>query len=167
MDPSVRWLIRRDVSEILMAEAACKDPWSEEEILLQLRQRDRIGVVIESPDHEVVGYMVYRLCKERFELLRIAIRYPYRRQGYGRRLLGRLIEKLPQQRRNRIICEVRDDNLTLQLFLQEMGFRCVRVVGDTYRFVYRMKESSNDVCDGTSGGVGAADSAGGTGIPDE
>ena len=162
MDPSVRWLIRRDVSEILMAEAACKDPWSEEEILLQLRQRDRIGVVIESPDHEVVGYMVYRLCKERFELLRIAVRYPYRRQGYGRRLLGRLIEKLSQQRRNRIICEVRDDNLTLQLFLQEMGFRCVRVVGDEYRFVYRMKESSDDVCDGTSGGVGAADSAGGT-----
>ena len=104
MDRSVRWFIRRDVSEILMAEAACKDPWSEEEILLQLRQRDRIGAVISRRTMKSSATWSTGSARNVFELLRIAVRYPYRRQGYGRRLLGRLIENLSQQRRNRIIC---------------------------------------------------------------
>lgn len=139
VDHSIRWVIRHDTPELLLAESACTHPWSEEQVLCELRQRDRIGVVIESPEHDVVGYMIYQLCKSHFELLRFAVRYPYRRQGYGRRLIWRLIDKLSLQKRNRIVVHVDDSNLGLQLFLQQVGFRCVQVTGNEYRFVYRMR----------------------------
>lgn len=94
----------------------------------------------------VVGFMVYELHKARIELLRLAVRPEFRREGVGRRMVARLVGKLTWMR-DRVALHVRESCLDAQLFLRDCGFRAVDVVRgcyaetgeDAYRFVYRVE----------------------------
>ena len=53
----IRWMIRRDMPEVLQAEQASFEfPWTEEDFLRCLRQRNCIGMVAEQGE-KVVGFM--------------------------------------------------------------------------------------------------------------
>ncbi len=141
----VRWLIRRDMDEVMEIEKRSFDhPWSEEEFLCCLRERNTLGAVIED-NTQVIGYMIYELHKGKLELLNLAVKPIERRCGYGRQMIQRLIDKLEQQRRTAIECTVADANLNAQLFLQACGFKAVRVIkdawngSDAYLFRYRLR----------------------------
>jgi len=128
----VRWMIRRDMPEVLAIESACFEfPWSEEDFLRCLRQRNCIGMVADLDD-EVAGFMIYELHKTRLHLLNFAVSAHHRRQKVGTRMLGKLVAKLSAQRRTRIILEVRETNLPAQLFFREQGFRAVSLLRDFY-----------------------------------
>ncbi len=128
----IRWMIRRDMPEVLAIEkAGFEFPWSEEEFVRCLRQRNCIGMVAESDD-EIVGFMIYELHKNRLHVLNFAVHPDYRRQGVGRQMLQKLVGKLSSQRRNRIMLEVRETNLPAQLFFRELGFRAVAVLREFY-----------------------------------
>lgn len=128
----IRWLIRRDMAEVLKIErASFENTWNEEDFLCCLRQRNCIGMVAEC-DHEIVGFMIYELHKSRLRILNFAVRPHARRQGVGRQMIGRLIDKLSQQRRKEIVLEVRERNLAAQLFFRSAGFRAVRVLRNHY-----------------------------------
>jgi ribosomal-protein-alanine N-acetyltransferase len=63
-DLHLRWTLRRDMPAILAIEQAGFDhPWTEEEFLRVLRQRNCIGMVAEAggPDGPVAGHMIYEL----------------------------------------------------------------------------------------------------------
>ncbi len=47
-------------------------------------------------------------------------------------MMAKLTGKLSQQRRNRILLEVRETNLDAQLFFRTEGFRAVSVLRDYY-----------------------------------
>ena len=52
----IRWMIRRDMSEVLEIEKSSFEfPWSEEDFIRCLRQRNCIGMVAEFDDRVVVG----------------------------------------------------------------------------------------------------------------
>ncbi len=128
----IRWMIRRDMAEVLEIEAAGFEfPWCEEDFIRCLRQRNCIGMVAEADDR-VVGFMIYELHKTRLHLLNFAVASSYRRQGVGSQMLGKLIAKLSGQRRTRILLEVRETNLPAQLFFRKTGFRAVSVLRDFY-----------------------------------
>lgn len=62
IQPSIQWMIRRDLPSVLAIDTACHEhPWSEEEFIRCLRQRNCIGMVAKLPDEQIVGYMVYEL----------------------------------------------------------------------------------------------------------
>ena len=50
----------------------------------------------------------------------------------GNRSWNRLIDKLSQQRRKEIVLEVRETNLSAQLFFSKQGFRAVNVLRSHY-----------------------------------
>jgi ribosomal-protein-alanine N-acetyltransferase len=128
----VRWMIRRDMAEILQVESESFEfPWSEEEFIRCLRQRNCIGMVAELDD-KVVGYMIYELHKNRLHILNFAVSSRYRRRGIGARMVAKLAGKLTPQRRSRILLEVRETNLAAQLFFKSRGFRAVSVLRDYY-----------------------------------
>jgi ribosomal-protein-alanine N-acetyltransferase len=128
----VRWMIRRDMAEVLETEnESFEFPWSEDEFVRCLRQRNCIGMVADQDD-EVVGFMVYELHKTRLHILNFAVASRYRRQGIGRKMVQKLIGKLSLQRRTRIVLEVRETNLSAQLFFRSLGFRAVNVLRDFY-----------------------------------
>ena len=128
----IRWMIRRDMAEVLDIERASFEfPWFEEEFVRCLRQRNCIGMVAEHGDH-VVGFMIYELHKTRLHILNFAVARGFRRQWVGRQMIEKLVGKLSSQRRTRITLEVRETNLEAQLFFRHVGFRATCVLRDFY-----------------------------------
>ncbi len=128
----IRWMIRRDMPEVLGIEAESFEfPWLEDDFIRCLRQRNCIGMVAEVDDR-VVGFMIYELHKARIHVLNFAVVEDYRRRGVGSQMLAKLSAKLSLQRRCRIVLEVRETNLDAQLFFRENGFRAVSVLHDYY-----------------------------------
>jgi ribosomal-protein-alanine N-acetyltransferase len=128
----IRWLIRRDMPEVLdIEQGSFEFAWTEEDFLCCLRQRNCIGMVAER-DHEIVGFMVYELHKAKLRILNFAVRPDCRRHGVGRQMVQRLVDKLSQQRRQEIVLHVRETNLSAQLFFRGQGFRAVSVVRGHY-----------------------------------
>jgi ribosomal-protein-alanine N-acetyltransferase len=155
----IRWMIRRDMTEVLEIENACFEfPWLEDDFIRCLRQRNCIGMVAESePDgrlvlpnsgnsgiitpnasraskneNRIVGFMVYELNKTRIHVLNFAVAPDVRRLNVGTQMLDKLVAKLSTSRRNRVLLEVRETNLDAQLFFRENGFRAVSVLRDYY-----------------------------------
>jgi ribosomal-protein-alanine N-acetyltransferase len=128
----IRWMIRRDMLEVLDIEAhSFEFPWLEEDFIRCLRQRNCIGMVAEADDR-VVGFMVYELNKTRLHVLNFAVAPDCRRSGIGSQMIAKLVGKLSSQRRTRIVLEVRETNLAAQLFFRENGFRAVSVLRNYY-----------------------------------
>jgi len=128
----IRWMIRRDMPEVLGVEGESFEfPWLEEDFIRCLRQRNCIGMVAEHED-QVVGFMVYELHKNRIHILNFAVGSEYRRLGVGSQMVDKLVGKLSSQRRSRILLEVRETNLPAQIFFRENGFRAVSVLKDYY-----------------------------------
>jgi ribosomal-protein-alanine N-acetyltransferase len=132
LDVQIRWLIRRDMAEVLRIEQqSFEHPWTEENFLCCLRQRNCIGMVAEY-DHEIVGFMIYELHKSRLHILNFAVDREFRRRSVGSQMVLRLIDKLSQQRRSEILLEVRERNLDGQLFFRGQGFRAITVLRGHY-----------------------------------
>jgi [ribosomal protein S18]-alanine N-acetyltransferase len=132
LDVQIRWLIRRDMPEVLSIEQQSFEfSWTEEDFLCCLRQRNCIGMVAER-DHEIVGFMIYELHKSRLNILNFAVAPKQRRQGVGSQMVMRLVDKLSQQRRKEILLEVRERNLNAQMFFKQQAFRAVRVLRSHY-----------------------------------
>ncbi len=128
----IRWMIRRDMPDVLRIEASNFEfAWSEEDFVRCLRQRNCIGMVAEQED-QVVGFMIYELHKNRLHILNFAVAAHCQRHGIGRAMVSKLIGKLSNDRRNRIMLEVRETNLSAQLFFRNLGFRAVSVLRDFY-----------------------------------
>ncbi|MFN9877800.1 MAG: GNAT family N-acetyltransferase, partial [Planctomycetota bacterium] len=107
-------MIRRDMPEVLNIEAQSFEfPWSEDDFIRCLRQRNCIGMVAEC-DEQVVGFMIYELNRNVLHVLNFAVRSDFRRRGLGTQMLDKLVGKLSQQRRTRIDLEVRESNLAAQ-----------------------------------------------------
>lgn len=128
----IRWMIRRDMPEVLQTEQdSFEFAWTEEDFLRCLRQRNCIGMVAEQGE-KVVGFMIYELHKAKLHILNFAVHPHYRRHGIGAQMVAKLISKLSSHRRTRITLEVRETNLAAQLFFRSQGFRAVRVLRSFY-----------------------------------
>ena len=142
----IRWLIRRDMLEVLDIEKACFEfSCEKEEFLCCLRQRNCIGMTA-TYDQHVAGFMIYELHKARIQILNFAVAPEFQRMGIGAQMAQRVIDKLSQQHRKEIVLEVRETNLPAQLFFKSQGFRAQNVVRnhfwdtdeDAYLMQYRL-----------------------------
>lgn len=140
----IRWMIRRDLPEILEIERKRFEfPWTEDDFIRTMCQRNVIGMVAEH-DEEIVGYFLYALLRREIELLNFAVHPRYDREGVGRQMVERLKAKLSHERRTRVCVNVGECNTAAHLFFRRMEFRAVSVVHkpykdvymDAYRFVY-------------------------------
>lgn len=128
----IRWMIRRDMPEVLNIERESFEfPWFEEDFIRCLRQRNCIGMVAEHGER-VVGFMIYELHKTRLHILNFAVARNMRMRGVGKQMADKLASKLSSQRRTRITLEVRETNLPAQLFFKKVGFRATDVLRSYY-----------------------------------
>jgi ribosomal-protein-alanine N-acetyltransferase len=128
----IRWMIRRDMPDVLQTEQESFEySWTEEDFLRCLRQRNCIGMVAEHGE-KVVGFMIYELHKSKLHILNFAVNPSCRRGGIGSQMIVKLISKLSNHRRTRITLAVRERNLGAQLFFRAQGFRAVRVLRAYY-----------------------------------
>ena len=128
----IRWMIRRDMAEVLNIEShSFEFPWSEEDFVRCLRQRNCIGMVAEHHER-VIGFMIYELHRNRLHILNFCVHPDLRRRRVGDQMIGKLVSKLSPQRRNKIMLEVRETNLDAQLFFRNLGFRAVSLLREFY-----------------------------------
>ena len=128
----IRWMIRRDMPEVLGAETESFEfSWTEEDFLRCLRQRNCIGMVAEQGER-VVGYMIYELHKCKLHIMNFGVHPRWRRRGIGKQMVSKLISKLSSHRRTSISLEVRETNLEAQLFFKTQGFKGVKVMRSFY-----------------------------------
>ena len=148
----IRWMIRRDMPDVLDAEQdSFEYPWTEEDFLRCLRQRNCIGMVAEHGER-VVGFMIYELHKQKLHILNFAVHPGCRRGGVGAQMVTKLISKLSSHRRTRITLEVRETNLAAQLFFRAQSFKAVKVLRafyedsgeDAFLMQYRLADDSGD-----------------------
>jgi ribosomal-protein-alanine N-acetyltransferase len=148
----IRWMIRRDMPEVLAIEHSSHEyPWCEEEFLRVLRQRNCIGMVAEHGER-VVGFMIYELHKSKLHVLDFAVAPDCRRMGVGHQMVAKLVGKLSNHRRTRIVLAVRESSLHAQLFFKVEGFRATEVLKehfedtgeDAYHMQYVYDESVLD-----------------------
>ncbi|MGN6547948.1 MAG: ribosomal protein S18-alanine N-acetyltransferase [Aureliella sp.] len=150
---NIRWMIRRDMPAVLdIEQQSFEFPWSEDEFIRCLRQRNCIGMVAER-DTAVAGFMVYELHKNRLHLLNFAVARAARRTGVGSAMVNKLASKLSSDRRNRIMLEVRETNLDAQIFFRQLGFRAISVLRsfyedspeDAYLMQYRHRATAEEI----------------------
>ena len=148
----IRWMIRRDMPEVLQTEQQSFEfAWTEEDFLRCLRQRNCIGMVAEQGE-KVVGFMIYELHKAKLHILNFAVHPQYRRYGVGGQMVAKLISKLSSHRRTRITLEVRESNLPAQLFFRAQRFKALKVLRafyedsgeDAYLMQYRLAGDMTD-----------------------
>src|SRR3979409_2745945 len=148
----IRWMIRRDMPEVLQTEQESFEyAWTEEDFLRCLRQRNCIGMVAEQGER-VVGFMIYELHKSKLHILNFAVHPGFRRSGVGAQMVAKLISKLSSHRRTRITLAVRETNLAAQLFFRSQGFKAVRVLRayyqdsgeDAFLMQYRLADDNSD-----------------------
>jgi ribosomal-protein-alanine N-acetyltransferase len=128
----IRWMIRRDMTEVLdIEQQSFEFAWTEEDFLCCLRQRNCIGMVAEHQER-IVGFMIYELLKAQLHVLNFAVAPWARRHGVGSQMMEKLVHKLTQQRRNEIRLEVREGNLPAQQFFRSQSFMATNVLRGHY-----------------------------------
>lgn len=138
MSIHIRWMIRRDMAEVLDIDGRCfgrAGRLSREEWAALLRHKHTIGMVVESDDR-VVGWMVYRIDKQSLELLRLAVHPEETRLGHGRKMVDKLADRLQRTQRKFLAACVPADSLDACRFLSRMGFRMQGSLGQASEFVW-------------------------------
>lgn len=148
----IRWLIRRDMKEVLAIEKdSFEFAWEEEDFLNALQQRNVIGMVaVDSHKHrtnqndEMLGYVLYELHKTHLHIINFAVKKDSRRLRVGCQMMEKLISKMSKQRRNMISAYITESNDDAHLFFRQMGFHATHVMHnfyddhneDAYKFEY-------------------------------
>lgn len=128
----VDWMNRRCMPEVLKIERQSFEfPWSEDDFIFYLRQRNCVGITAEY-NKQVLGFMIYELYKEKFHVFNFAVAPQSRRQKIGAQMIMKLIRRLDKNQRHKIALEVCERNLTAQLFFRANGFRAVSIFRDFY-----------------------------------
>lgn len=118
-----RWLIRRDMPQVMEIESAVNPrPWSEENFIECLRQRNCIGMIASDGDL-IEGFILYELRRDFLNVLRIeAVE-----RDAAAALVAKLISKLAYQRRTHFIAHVRESDLAMLFVMREAACRGIAV----------------------------------------
>lgn len=154
----MRWMIRRDLTDVCTIDAACYlAPWDSEEFRQALTRRNCIGMVL-TEGETLIGYMLYELQDEALMVLRMGVALEHRRRHAATWMLDWIKRKLDRcgNLRREILADVADINLPAHLTLKACGFECIGVMPDhastvnpetweresydVYRFRYRLPE---------------------------
>lgn len=128
----VRWMIRADMPSVLEIEKASFEyPWTEDDFIKCLRQRNCIGRVVDR-GKDCAGFMVYELHKKLIEVLNFAVAPDHRRTGVGEAMVDTLKGKLSMQRRKAVSLPIRETNLPALQFFRSQGFRAIGILHDHY-----------------------------------
>ena len=135
--PHMRYLVYNDRNEVLQIASACSVSPRDQKELHQLSAGNlRLAA---SYHNKVVGFTINECRSRSLHLLSFVVDPEYQRKGIGVHMMLKLMKKLSRERRNRITCDVRESNLSAQLFLQHLGFTCISILRESQEDVYTMQ----------------------------
>ena len=108
-------------SEILR-EAREAASWSSQALLEFMPLPGAVALMSERAGRST-GFVLGRLVADEAEVLNLAVREQFRRQGEGRALLEELLRRFAESGVSRVFLEVRESNRDAIGFYERMGFR--------------------------------------------
>lgn len=119
--------------EISRIEEECFNPaWNYEEIIFELDNPLCISVW-ELSDRKMAGYALARVIEDEGELLRIAVTESFRRRGFAKKLMTRVLSDM--KNRGAAVCflEVRSRNAAAIALYESFGFGKISVRKHYYK----------------------------------
>ncbi len=111
-----------DVDAVAAIEAGCFSPWSREQIVAELERRAGIALVAVTSGGIVQGWCCGLQATIDAELLKVAVSYPWQRQGVATDLLKELFCRLAAQGGQQVFLEVRSQNIPARKLYVTHGF---------------------------------------------
>jgi [ribosomal protein S18]-alanine N-acetyltransferase len=119
------------VAEILR-EAREAASWSEE-ALQETVKLPGVTAYVSVGSGAISGIVVGRKVLDEAEVLNLAVRQGVRRQGEGRALVGKLLDRFVEFEVSRVFLEVRESNAGAIAFYRGMGFEAIGTRRDYYQ----------------------------------
>lgn len=113
-------------------EASFSVPWSLESITAELADVERKLYVVIETDEGIEGYGGAWLVYDEGQITNIAVHPLYRRKGYGKLLMKRLMDLCFQRGMNEIFLEVRVSNFAALSLYRQLGFTVKGIRKDYY-----------------------------------
>ena len=127
------------VSQVAALEKACfSDPWSERSVASELENPLALWLVALDGD-TVAGYVGSQSVMGEADMMNLAVRSDYRRQGIGKALVQELIAALKNRGVSSLALEVRASNTPARMLYEAVGFR---QVGHRPRYYRNPKEDA-------------------------
>lgn len=121
------------VAQIAQIEALCfADPWSEAAIAPELENPLSLWLVA-LDGQRVVGYVGSQSVMGEADMMNIAVRPEYRRQGIAEMLIGQLVSELKARQVHCLSLEVRASNFGAQALYEKLSFLQVGCRPNYYR----------------------------------
>lgn len=105
-----------------------RHPWKPGDFFRCLRSPS-VNSIVSHCDNHVAGYLIYQIEQGGFELCSVAVAPMFRRQKIGQKLVARFLMRAGDRP---VVADVAEENLGGQLFFQQCGWRCTRIVRDAY-----------------------------------
>lgn len=111
------------LTQIAAIEKECfSDPWSEKIIAETAGSENHVFSCVKDESGYVFGYGFAQLSGDQGEIERIAVREPFRRNGYGRQILDNLLFSLKMNDIREVFLEVRIHNERAVSLYKKTGF---------------------------------------------
>ncbi len=128
MQVTLREWTAEDIDNVAALEKQCfSDAWTEEQLFLTFSRKEFCGLLIETDDKQLVGYVCATSAFEDADLLIIAVAEGARGQGLGGKLMDALFAKMRLQKVERIFLEVRLSNAAALALYERRGFTTTRI----------------------------------------
>jgi len=151
IEVKIREMRRSDMKEVLrIDEQSFENKWTYNDFLQHLTQTNWncMGMVAERNEW-IFGFMVCEFLKNQIHIINFAVDHLWRRYSIGSQMAQSLISKLSQRHFQEITLEVRESNLSAQLFWRSQGFGATCIWRgyhlDTNEDIYQMRYPINNV----------------------
>ena len=150
----IRWFATPDMTRIVEIEnAVFHSPWTLDDFLNVIRQRNCVGILAYTEDETIAGFAIYELYGDCIHLIDFAVAPEFQRSGVGSALIANIKGKLQYGKKTKIVDQVRETNLKMQLFLRSHGFEAIGVERcvfsdtgeDAFRFIYDLESNHDNI----------------------
>lgn len=122
-----------DLAQVLEIENSCfEDAWSEKYFIDELNNNELCRLFVEKRNDEIVAYGSMWLMFENCDIVKIAVKKEYQRQGLGQQMLNRLINEAKKSGCEFVHLEVRTSNVPAINLYAKNGFETVRTRNHYY-----------------------------------
>lgn len=144
----LRWTAGHDLRNLREIECQSGEhPWHEEDFRSFL-SRTGNAVMVAEHDSRIIGFLAYETHADGIFVRNLAVIPSFRRRGVASQMFARLCCRLGEKTRKLIHLDVRESNVTAQLFFRGLGFRATHILKDffedtredAYRMQYRHKQ---------------------------
>ena len=121
---------RDDLPEVVRIESVSNpSPWSLESFQKELEKPYSHLLVLtdDETDSKIAGFAVFWMMFDECEILEIAVDEPYRRKGFGKKIIQQVVRAGHRQKMKRVVLDVRKTNMPAIELYQNCHFTITNI----------------------------------------